>query len=834
MGTIMNGKKWSGACANGKKVGGLVKNGIAFFKAIIDNVKPDVKYLSYRVDGDSASDPKPYYATNGDKLYVSIAVSEELAEKPIATFTDSEEKQFASELEFTFINNVGQYIYTSYVEINSNLDVADGVLKVDVTNFKDKAGNILEKTFTSSDIVVDRTPIQKNHIYILNTISSKRQYIRNGEYFMVEMLLLEKSETTPIFTYGHSKAIELPFSSQPTWAPDKYLYRFNQEKIDNEILNLLEGEEINFVISNIKDKAGNETIFTNDDISYTAEYGRLTYDNDAPRISGVLDGEIYTNPVTPIIEDPTIDTITLNGNNFISGTTILESGHYELIATDKAQNKTEVVFEITNDTTPPQKLSVNFWIPRLGNVKEQYAKAGDTLQMSARFNEDLKYIPTFKYLNGGNSYEITNVEKTVAEDGFTYTGSTVLPNTLEQGSITIEISNIEDLAGNKAQNITEASNGRIMNFDSIKPERKTLGITGFFNENYDPHYITYGKGVRISLYFDEELSKVPKVKFENFNKEYTAVVGQDTDSSKNFYSYIIDVPAGDVNADNFSEGEIKFQVYGYEDLAGNEGDTLTNEDINSLTQTKVIIDNTPASKEWLYILNLNDPNYRTSISDGETLLVEATFNEPLQTMPTLEIGNSSFIFTDEEKLAAEDHYAYRVKVNINSSLGLEEGEVIPFEITNIIDLAGNITSSLDNNDVNYREDLGYGQVIYENPLVSLSFFCSTKGDSNIKEARLGDSVRTFIRFNQDLDSNNLPIIIIGGIEKRLALSNSYSDGSKDYGTDVELVSEMNLEVGKKIPFVITNVVLANGNKLPDFNQDDTTSLDRNEVIYLGE
>ena len=351
MGTIMNGKKWSGACSNGKKVGGLVKNGIAFFKAIIDNVKPDVKYLSYRVDGDSASDPKPYYATNGDKLYVSIAVSEELAEKPIATFTDSEEKQFTSELEFTFINNVGQYIYTSYVEINPNLDVADGVLKVDVTNFKDKAGNILEKTFTSSDIVVDRTPIQKNHIYILNTILSKRQYIRNGEYFMVEMLLLEKSETTPIFTYGHSKAIELPFSSQPTWAPDKYLYRFNREEIDNEILNLLEGEEINFVISNIKDKAGNETIFTNDDISYTAEYGRLTYDNDAPRISGVLDGEIYTNPVTPIIEDPTIDTIILNGNDFISGTTILESGHYELIATDKAQNKTEVVFEITNDTT---------------------------------------------------------------------------------------------------------------------------------------------------------------------------------------------------------------------------------------------------------------------------------------------------------------------------------------------------------------------------------------------------------------------------------------------------------------------------------------------------
>ena len=32
MGTVFNGKKWKGACVNGKKVSGLVKNGVVFYK----------------------------------------------------------------------------------------------------------------------------------------------------------------------------------------------------------------------------------------------------------------------------------------------------------------------------------------------------------------------------------------------------------------------------------------------------------------------------------------------------------------------------------------------------------------------------------------------------------------------------------------------------------------------------------------------------------------------------------------------------------------------------------------------------------------------------------
>ncbi len=634
-------------------------NSDIYDKVIIDSTAPDAAYLSYRVDGDAADGVETYYATNGDKLYISTAVNEELGANPIATFTDSEGKQFTSELEFTFINNIGQYIYTSYVEINPDLDVADGVLKVDVTNFKDKAGNKSEETFTSSKVVIDRTFVKEVHLYALNRDKENHKLIRDNENLYLELVFDEEIVTNPIVKVGDGSEVSMACS----WRDESQgwparLYKCDATiTIDGKSMNLTTNQNIPITIKNIKDAAGNETVLTEANLT----------------------------------------------NNDIKG-----------------------YGQVVYDMTPPV--------------------------------------------------------------------------------------------------------------------HATLGITGYENENYDTHYITYGKGFRVALYFNEELSEVPKVKFDNFDKEYTAVVGEDTDASKNIYSYIIDIPAGDVNAENFSEGEIKFQVYGYKDLAGNEGEVLDNKDIKHPTQTKVVIDKTASADRWVYILNWNDSSYRTSISDGETLLVEATFNEPLQTMPTLEIGNSKFVFTDEEKLGVEDHYAYRVKVNINSSLGLEEGKEIPFKITNIVDLAGNKAESLDNNDVVHHKDKGYGQVVYENPIVSLTFHNATHYKENedlgsnvsVTEASYGDTLRVFVRTSQDFDLVYKPIININGFTKELNLSNMYNDGTKDYGADIKITDEMNLTLGEEIPFTIENILLENGNALPNLTNEDITSNTLSGVVLVEE
>ena len=49
MGTVMNGKKWAGACVNGKTVSGLVKNGVVFYR------KPVSMYRRRIMVGDNLS-----------------------------------------------------------------------------------------------------------------------------------------------------------------------------------------------------------------------------------------------------------------------------------------------------------------------------------------------------------------------------------------------------------------------------------------------------------------------------------------------------------------------------------------------------------------------------------------------------------------------------------------------------------------------------------------------------------------------------------------------------------------------------------------------------------
>lgn len=78
MGTVFNAKKWKGACVKGKKVCGLVKNGVLFFKS--DNYIPPISEIYKRriMVGDNLKGKKVYadfpnnYYTNLDSRNVDI------------------------------------------------------------------------------------------------------------------------------------------------------------------------------------------------------------------------------------------------------------------------------------------------------------------------------------------------------------------------------------------------------------------------------------------------------------------------------------------------------------------------------------------------------------------------------------------------------------------------------------------------------------------------------------------------------------------------------------------------------------------------------------------
>lgn len=137
----------------------------------------------------------------------------------------------------------------------------------------------------------------------------------------------------------------------------------------------------------LKDLAGNETPIQ----------VQVKIDKTAPVISGVKNGEKYTKPVTPIVTDENIKTITLtkdgiNAVKFQSGTIIKEPGQYVLTAIDTFENTTTVSFEIEISdiiTSVDEKITVSEDELRIKDISPK-TKAEDLKdKLSANMNYEI-------------------------------------------------------------------------------------------------------------------------------------------------------------------------------------------------------------------------------------------------------------------------------------------------------------------------------------------------------------------------------------------------------------------------------------------------------------
>ena len=129
-------------------------------------------------------------------------------------------------------------------------------------------------------------------------------------------------------------------------------------------------------------------------------------DKTAPVINNVVEGAHY-NKVTPEITDANINTITLNGNTYVSGTEINEDGEYTIIATDKAGNKAEVTFVIDKKAvtiTGVENKKYNKPVTPVINSKEEITSIklnGEDYVEGTEITEDGTYtlVVTDKYTN---------------------------------------------------------------------------------------------------------------------------------------------------------------------------------------------------------------------------------------------------------------------------------------------------------------------------------------------------------------------------------------------------------------------------------------------------
>lgn len=110
-----------------------------------------------------------------------------------------------------------------------------------------------------------------------------------------------------------------------------------------------EGEQTLVVVA--KDKAGNQSSLT---VSFI-----LDLTDPAIQINNVSDGGYYSDNVTPelVVNDINLQesSVTLNGENYISGTPLTAEGNYELVVTalDKANNQSTETINFTIDRTTP-------------------------------------------------------------------------------------------------------------------------------------------------------------------------------------------------------------------------------------------------------------------------------------------------------------------------------------------------------------------------------------------------------------------------------------------------------------------------------------------------
>lgn len=570
--------------------------------------------------------------------------------------------------------------------------------------------------------VTDVTAPIVRTLYILNVSDeNRRQYIRDGETLKVEVNFNEILAQNPTLTIGtgeNTQTVEFGFYPIENW-PYRYVANI---KVDNTILGLADGTQIPFTITNIVDRDNTLTL-DNDDVTYTAEYGQVTYENTAPQI--IIKG-------TPGYEE--------EGKNYIGS---LEENTFSYIS-----------FKFFDTTMLKGEYEVNDTLI----TGKKADKEGE-----ADFSEFDEYL-----VQGENTIRVWDMAGNMTEYTFTY--------------------------------------------DSIAPVYSKLGIlnkTRYVNKVEDLTWAKEGDEVRILISFPEKLAVEPTVKV--FGKEYTATYRPaSSNPEQNIYYYMVDFTLDET----MPEGEIPFEVYGYADIAGNVGEKLDQTRINRDEYPRVIYDRTaPYSGKDdaghpLYILNVSDENRRTWIRNGETLRVEANFNEDMDMSkaPILTIGTGENVQTAnfEYRSTVDGKRTFVADIVIdNDILGLTDGTEVPFTVTNAFDLAGN-EAILNNEDVTFTSE--YGQVTYDNnaPVVKTVGMLNDTHYNEGKDttvATTGDRIRLRVAFEEKL-AVEPKVEVIGEDGTVTEVSCTYREQSSNpennyymYMADFTLTEKMNLPEG---------------------------------------
>ena len=659
------------------------------------------------------------WAKEGDEVRILISFPEKLAVEPTV-------KVFGKEYTATYrpaSSNPEQNIYYYMVDFTLDATMPEGEIPFEVYGYADIAGNVgekLDQTKINRDeyprVIYDRTAPYSGKddaghpLYILNVSDeNRRTWIRNGETLRVEANFNEDMDMsrTPILTIGTGKNVQTANFEYRSTVDGKRTF-VADIVIDNNILGLADGTEVPFTVTNAFDLAGNEAILDNEDVTFTSEYGQVTYDNNAPVVKtvGMLNDTHYNE------------------------------GKDTTVATTGDRIRLRVAFE--------EKLAVE---PKV----EVIGKDGNVKEVSCTYRDSSS--------NPENNYYMYMAD-------FTLTDEMNLP----EGPIQVRISGYADAAGNVGEVVTEINEEAYPGvvYDTVAPKLSAMGIFNWTNDNYggDITLATRDEHIRLYVTFTEMLGVNPKVDIYGENGKVTTM---DLAWSEAAQFYFVEFDTTEEL--QLPQGKIQYRIYGYEDAAGNVGEDITQEQTTSKEYPYVIYDTVAPEYTALGIVNGSHYDakegdiYHAKTGDYVRILVQFD-NEKLTVMPKIRVlGADNKVVKEVNMIDAYltsesmNTNAYSGQFTITEDMNLPEGE-IKFEVYGYEDAAGNVGTTLTNTDLKYP---GIDQgVEYDktNPTPYFVEFTTTNANNN-RYAKVGDQVWVKVGIKEEL--SKYPVIKINGI-----------------------------------------------------------------------
>ena len=626
---------------------------------------------------------------------------------------------------------------------------------------RDMAGNESEEyTF-----VYDTKAPVSTFVKIQNNTENgaSQEYAKVGSKIWVYAIFDEKLSVEPTFTIEGVPAEiiqrEDGENKGQTW------YKYAAEVTMTEDMD--EGN-IEFTINGYKDLAGN----AGTEITATTDGSAIILDKTAPVLT-VKDGEEYTIGNEPyfskisfsLSDNYAVKEYVINGNivpvtpskwsdaNYTNNLEYnLVEGKNTIILRDMAGNESqEYVFYY--DTTPARRTATNILVYGDSNENtEFYATVGDTIQAYIAFNEKLAHNPTFILINNGVEYTVESslvIAQEPDKNGrYVYQVLYKIDEntTFVDGEITLRVTDLEDMYGNKIDDETKPTNGHKVYFDKTAPvlgEGHPLYILNRDEED-NRKYIADGEYLRVEANFSEELAEEPVLTIGSGDNTQVAKLKSNNYSEKSGnYVYVWDIKL-DNSILKLEDGTIvPFTITNVVDKAGNTA-TFDNSNVTQYIKDgeviydQVTFDTTAPEYKTLGILNVthyienNDQGANEDITlatTGDSVRILISFEEKLAVEPKVKINNNDKLVYDmtfREASSSDTLFYYMADFEITEDMNLPEDE-ITFEIYGYEDIAKNEGKTLDNSNINRSE---YEKVVYDKTAPEVTVEYSTTEPTN--------------------------------------------------------------------------------------------------------